>query len=1288
MPAHTIDQSLLRGAWIIAASQSTLLCNTSQGLGTQAAFDANAKLIVEPVSADSAVDESASAACVAHIRCGALYFSLADSAFGTTEDPSQAAAFTLEGDTSAFTLAVAASSGETFYLEVVSGEVSLGAYASNATAFSLVCRVPYVDTTEEESPFSSLLPGELAVYDEPGYTGRVAVFVGEVDQISLVVGPDALGDGALAEIASWRVGPATMAQLLPGPDGNNSWQPCSDADTVDIDQTIVSLSTQVGIRTPLAGAWVWLSPAGTVIGTDENGNVVDTGQEPAIGPDAPPAVCITPIDDATARRLGGDRSVPLANNAPLYGLSSDGNSWSAEAGGTMRATSGTWGPWYLLVDEGTGQFSVRAAATGQWLAIEGDAITTTDASDRRAIFTRLLRPIMVGYPMTPGNIYSPYISVAGPLNPGDVVLYPSPYFGSFGAATNHDIDGLDTLWTYSQGVGSIQVGPDTSVDLLDVNGTVLRTLTASRADTSDYGGQVVAARITRRTAARSDEIRVSSKLIDDIVVGADSPVTVWRSSIVVTNQDGLPQPDVSVNMSVDDGAEGTVSAWCNGTAIDLGTDSVAVKTNRSGEIVLCLPADALTAPVVRLQTAMMADDVWVEICPDQDLHEKLSALDGGTLVDGFPATQAQPAKPSPFAGLTSDTADEIADAIAASAGLIRYDDGDASLGGPAPAAAPSALELMHWRTCAARRSRTTGRRVSGANARHQHFVVELDGAPGRRFAAHPSGWAAMADFHDRVRASAHGPITYVHPSSLSWLGDLWDKAERWVVSTVEDAVESAAEVIDQVADAVMVTVHYIEDAIDKVVTVVLNAVEQVAQMINAAFHKLESAVDEVVAFFSFVFDWDSVLALQQRLLTTVQDGVDTLDAVIADAGAGIEAQIIALTKEVSDALTTYATQLGGETGDQLPGGSTTQTQENPADDNWMMSKVNDTSDSGGTATPVPADLLGALEQFVTDVGDFEVDGSGLTEAMATLTAVIDGQLDGLTGARQILAAVVQALAGLVQYCGQLAADVVDIVVQLLRTLLQTVVSLLQTPISNGRLADFFSSITGGQALSPWNVVGLALAIPVAIFSDVEPSRAHQRARPADASFDVRAVRIVLASGYALSMIVQPIFDGMAIANLDASSSTSTSASASAPALFALANTLVSVSMRISVLSQVQPRMRLEMARITTSLLGAVVLTLMSKAELEATGLPQATASVVGCIRLVLAVALAIDAGVDGDGAGLAASSADCFGSVPQALTALRAPGPSPGVRGAILITADIACNLVAAGLMAGAVTLT
>ena len=327
----------------------------------------------------------------------------------------------------------------------------------------------------------------------------------------------------------------------------------------------------------------------------------------------------------------------------------------------------------------------------------------------------------------------------------------------------------------------------------------------------------------------------------------------------------------------------------------------------------------------------------------------------------------------------------------------------------------------------------------------------------------------------------------------SALGDFLD-----FLANVVHGAEAVAEVVwTWVGNGVRVLVTGVEQAYQFMVT----TIDQAVQVLTGIVKQVVESVEKFVEWLSYLFDWNDIVKTHKLIsekATAAANVVKTwLDTEIENVEKSVDGWFKAQEDQIGAMFDHMIALLSGSTVANLqaqygkasailtPNGQDIQPQSM-----WLMDKYQSSAATMPKLGLTADDFTAEIQAFIDAVkhkiaGDMALQKlpGDLQTAISDLEAMCS-QGDGLSNrtAGDLLALVRDASIALLE----LADNIVDLFLEMVKSVLDRIITFLTAPIDIPFLSDFYQSVAG-STLSIVDLVALIVAVPVTLIMKLTKS---------------------------------------------------------------------------------------------------------------------------------------------------------------------------------------------------------
>ena len=550
--------------------------------------------------------------------------------------------------------------------------------------------------------------------------------------------------------------------------------------------------------------------------------------------------------------------------------------------------------------------------------------------------------------------------------------------------------------------------------------------------------------------------------------GSIQDVITYTAEITVMTSYGTPSPGSAVNVY----ASELTMAVVNGASSWIDDARYATATaNAAGQVVVLMPTESLTAPLLKVWSDQMPASTVVVVEPNADVQTELRNLTGAQLAAAQDA-EGNPILPAAYQG----QADTLASVVTQCLTLVAPQEDSVS--------APLAGVVRAARQAKAS-AQVTGR-IDRSKVPDQHWRVRVGGGNVSFERLMPdAAAAALANFP----GSAGGFL------GVDW-GDLWE-AVREGVGEIAESVSNALEVtISAVGGAINAAVTVVVGAVTYVWNGVITLVEQAFDVIEGVFETIGAAFERLFEWLGFLFDWNDILNTKNALVWLFNEGFGMMTGLLGWMQTQVDSQIAEWQQNIQNYMHQMANSVAGRTDPldaQVRNSAETNAVQTAQSHNVMYSSfLNNASQSPEfTGSQLAARLgqtpAGDASQFLTNLQNaitaIEQNPSFANAATAFKNAIAQMTTNPVQAMRETLAGVIEIIAGLASSVLQIVQLVVDTILQALTAVIQSFQAAITTEWTIPFVSPLYRYITSteqnpqGDPLSALDLVCLVMAIP-------------------------------------------------------------------------------------------------------------------------------------------------------------------------------------------------------------------
>ncbi|MFK7809919.1 MAG: hypothetical protein AB8F74_19095 [Saprospiraceae bacterium] len=354
------------------------------------------------------------------------------------------------------------------------------------------------------------------------------------------------------------------------------------------------------------------------------------------------------------------------------------------------------------------------------------------------------------------------------------------------------------------------------------------------------------------------------------------------------------------------------------------------------------------------------------------------------------------------------------------------------------------------------------------------------------------------------------------------IGDAFEAAGEWIegaiedgVGFMEDVIEEAAEFLEDVGSAIADAaeafvegvskgLQIIVETASKVVTVIVDTIEKVGEVVMYIVEKVVEVVESIIDFICALFAWGDILDTQEWIMKLVDKSFEKTDKTVEVIQGMLETLFDKAQGKIAETMTSVREHLGVE--EPVEKESESDTSDAIDALMWLFDKISVVS--GGAASVVsnianeidlptvrlgpdvrmPSELESALQEaasivfdLLTDIADDGVDA--VVDSFNSIFNRLKTAINDPGRAPQLILAMFVDIAEVFLRTGlSIVSNIADAVLSLFRILLKVIKIVIDTEINIPFVTELYEFITGGQALTIKSMFSLLIAIPVTVLS--------------------------------------------------------------------------------------------------------------------------------------------------------------------------------------------------------------
>lgn len=487
-----------------------------------------------------------------------------------------------------------------------------------------------------------------------------------------------------------------------------------------------------------------------------------------------------------------------------------------------------------------------------------------------------------------------------------------------------------------------------------------------------------------------------------------------------------------------------------------------LQTNAAGTLSISQQTSSLAAPAVMINvTGQMSPGESIVIRQNAQVQDTLEATDGkalmaATLADGSPLLTGQYHEQT--------TADSVAQAVSRCMTMT-----DTAYQG----ATPGTTFLNSRRPRPGVSLHTASRLPPGALLRNQlpeqHWQLSV--RDGRLL------------FRDISADEARGTLMYLRSSTgangfFDWIKDIGD----FIAGVAEGIIKVVDYVVTTVVEGIQAAFHFIVDGVTYLFETIVDTVEKAFDLAESVFAAVKVFFQQLYEWLGFLFNWGDILRTRDALAYTINTGLDFLSGAVGGIQKKIDGGIDTLQRQLQQWFDQAKRDIAGPY--SLGGYEQANTPDDP---NTSQSVANNIVFSGlvnnagaATCTMDLAQEIRSNDSFtdffnqLTQLVDFTESTEAFSEALDYISN-LGTSPDQIF--RQLLAALMSVVEGVIQAIISGVQVVIDALFLLVQALVQTIKGVLNAEWNIPFVSQLYSLISGGKPLTTLDLISLILAVP-------------------------------------------------------------------------------------------------------------------------------------------------------------------------------------------------------------------
>lgn len=747
----------------------------------------------------------------------------------------------------------------------------------------------------------------------------------------------------------------------------------------------------------------------------------------------------------------------------------------------------------------TDEFFITNQTKSQWLELgEDDTFNWTVQKEKRAVFVRVAKR-------------AANENQVGELATGEVALYKHrAYYGSVWILSDSEKDQsgsykrLADFEDLNDQTSSIRLGPNTGVTLFrhfdhqaaeDKREEEIEDIVENvhRLSSRQIGQDNLSSLQIFRTISPEDIFAsYSTKLSQDYRMVGDNLEEFSAYRTILRFEPGAGEVEIS--------ATDLTKIEVEDTTYEIDERrSVTLKPNELNLIMITSEADGLNTPGLKIRTSEMAPNEHVVIFPNQEVQQQIAELEEGAL---WNATDTQGNLIVDHKVHSKEEVASVQNTIKRVMETVTYTNG-------APTSRSNASEINTAKSRVVSsgdrnvvltddhsRVQVSTRAVSSATIDNPWKLELKPDNNNQKRAANVSQLRAIEDVNSKA-------TTIIQEVEISQ-----DEFTRLLKQAIPEETTSAQpplndlpvqvsslrignpfkKVGDAVKKATSVVIGVVEDGVNVIVNTtegvfkfVIDTAEKVVEFVEAVVETVVKGIKKFIEFLQFLFNWNDILDTQKYLVRALNDGFEYTAQQIEALKAPVSNFMDGLQETVEEAMNQLITTLGGDSSE-----ASESVSQLPEAVEWFLSKLLGGSQKDD-AKPTPRSAIqpsgdSKIEHFLFHFNEACADDSeavlqGFEVLDETITTLITDPLKPQMAVVVLVETLKDVVIQLLEAVENLALDFLDAIAEAIEQLKNILNAEIKIPF----ISKLFRLIGGGK-LTPLNLTGLLLAIPVTVVS--------------------------------------------------------------------------------------------------------------------------------------------------------------------------------------------------------------
>lgn len=344
------------------------------------------------------------------------------------------------------------------------------------------------------------------------------------------------------------------------------------------------------------------------------------------------------------------------------------------------------------------------------------------------------------------------------------------------------------------------------------------------------------------------------------------------------------------------------------------------------------------------------------------------------------------------------------------------------------------------------------------------------------------------------------------------IGEAFEDAGEWIEDRFEEGLDFFENVIEEageffedvgaaiekaalaVAEGIKQGLQIVVNVAGKVFTVIVDTLEKVGEVVMYVVTQVVEAVEQVIDFICSLFNWGDIIKTQEFIKKSIDRGLDLGLELEQKARTFVEEQMDNARDQVHNLLNDWRTELGIEVRPKEPD---SEEDSSGAMDAlmWILDKITSAMDlipkpelpppNFASGMIIPGEIMKELEGIGEDVGSMLLEGlvSGIDGVSDSFQRFVTGISDGIENPTEMLQLLGGLILDMLEVVIDLALDIAEalakVVLGIIRVGIKLVRWLIDFPLDIPLVSELYELITG-DTLTMKSLATLVVAIPATI----------------------------------------------------------------------------------------------------------------------------------------------------------------------------------------------------------------